>query len=191
MADGIIEPTGPAMIFLNSLAERNLPTNLVGAGGAAILQNTATDIRIEAWKQVPRKYLPPTSEQQATSKWDALKARLHQDQANSMFVKWALRFLTEQEQRFGKTTGIGAWALAFGHAFIGLSSQQNWEERFLMDGEPLLFNYDKSTVKVNNFGIKDDPPVLLFGDLTHYVMKKYEIVDIAFEHYSSTVVGAP
>jgi hypothetical protein len=191
MADGIIEPTGPAMIFLNNLAERHLPLNLVGAGGAAILQNTATDIRIESWKQTPQKYRGPTPDQQQTSKWDALKARLHQDQRKSMFVKWALRFLSEQEQRYGKTTGIGAWARAFGHAFIGVPSRQSWDERFLMDGEPLLFDGDTSTVKVNNYGIKDDPPVLLFGDLTHYVMKKYEIVDVAYEHFSSQAVGGP
>jgi len=179
MVDGIIEPGGPAMVFLNSLAERHLPLNLVGPGGNAMLINTATDIRIEAWQQVPRKYRGPTEEEKQVTKWDDLKTRLNHDRAKSMFVKWALRFLNEEEKKFGKKGGIGAWARAFGHAFVEMPGKPGWDERFLMDGDPLVFDGDHNTVKVNNFGIKDDPPVLLFGDLTYYIMKKSEIVEIA------------
>jgi hypothetical protein len=191
MADGIIEPGGPAMIFLNALASPRLPLNLVGYDANAMLQNTATDIRIEAWKQVPQKYRKNTEEKKETDKWDALKTQLRRDRGKSMFTKLALTFLEEQERLYGKTTGIGAWARVFGHAFVGLPGQQGWDERFLMDGEPIVFTGDRRIVKINNFGIKDDPPVLLFGNLTYYIMKKYEIVDVATDYMSTQKVGSP
>lgn len=191
MVDGKIEPTGPAMVFLNALAERHFPANLTGPGGAAILENTASDVRIEAWKQVPKKYLPPSREKQETTEWNAWKDRLRKDLGKSLFVKVALRFLSEQESLYGKTAGIGSWVRAFGHAYVGLPGKTDWDERYLMDGDALVFTGDRKIVKVNNYGIKDDPPVLLFGDFTHYVMKKYEIVEVAYEYFSATAISAP
>ena len=194
MADGIVEPNGPAIIFMNALAKAHLPLNLVGATAGAMLQNTASDIRIESWKQVPKKYLPPTPEEKQKHQWDELKAKLRHDRHKSLFTKTALRFLEEEENKFGKTSGIGCWCRAFGHAFIGEAGKNDWDERYLMDGDPLVFNGEKKVVKVNNYGIDFDPPVLIFGNLTHYIMKKYEIVDISADAVPTSFAiprGAP
>lgn len=55
-----------------------------------------------------------------------------------------------------------------------MPGSQGWDNRYMRDGDALVYYRDRKIVKVNNYGIMDSP-VLLFGDLTNYVMKKNKI----------------
>lgn len=190
-ADGIVEAGGMTLLFLNRAADLNLPVTTVDdAAQRTAINDRFLDMIIktnqeraathprEAQRRQQRK------RQAALAKWRAWKQRLRREAGKNLYVKLAIDHLNTIEQRLlpSSEPSIIGWALGFGHAYVGYDYQANWEEK-VMWGEMLATSYDQRTVLINTYGIKDQPPVILFANQTHYILKEDEVVELKQETY--------
>jgi hypothetical protein len=182
--DGIVEPSGVTLMYLNRLADLNMPVKQVDYKTvekmAEVGQNEIIKIYHEradanAPEYVHKQHMEKLS---AEHKWKAWKEQIRKDGAGSLSAKLAIGFLDDEEKRSkaSVTLPFFHWAYGFGEAFIGYDYTRDWS-REVMLGQTLLNAYDKRKLIVNTHGITRNPAVILFGNFTHYVMKKDEIVE--------------
>ena len=177
-ADGIVEPGGTTLLFLNRLAEQHFP--------ATIRKTTpqdydrALDVKIKAqqerWKAHPEelKRMQQRQSQEAMAKWHAWKSRLRKEGGNNPNVNAAIWFLDDLEKTFkGSEPSINGWAVGFGAAYVATGYGSNWEFKGMI-GEQLAWSFEKKNVRVTNLGLKKSFPVILFANQTHHIFKKVE-----------------
>lgn len=176
--DGIVEPSGTTLLFLNRLAEQHFPATAAKMTPQDI--DRAVDVRIKTqqdrWNDHPDEYrrMKQKESQAAMSKWHAWKARLRKEGAGNSNVNSAIWFLDDLEKRFaGSEPSINGWAVGFGAAYVASGYGSNWEFKAMI-GEQLSYSFEKKNVRVTNMGLKKSFPVILFANQTHHIFKGIE-----------------
>ena len=177
-ADGIVEPNGTTLLFLNRLAAQHLPATI--AKTTPQDYDRALDIKITAqqdrWNAHPDEYqrMKHKQSQEALKNWHAWKSRLRKEGAGNPNVNAAIWFLDDLEKTFKDSEpSINGWAVGFGTAYVASGYGSNWEFKAMI-GDQLAYSYEKKNVRVTNLGLKKSFPVILFRNQTHHIFKKVE-----------------
>jgi len=173
-ADGIVEPTGTTLLFLNRLADQHFPATTPQHNDRVL------DVRIQAqldrWKDHPEELsrLKKKQSEEAITKWHNWKNRLRRDGAGNPNVQSAIWFLDDIEKTFKDgEPSINGWAVGFGAAYVASGFGSSWEFKGMI-GEQLAYSFEKKNVRVTNLGLKNSFPVILFASQSHHIFKKIE-----------------
>lgn len=177
-ADGIVEPGGTTLLFLNRLADQHFPATTPNTADI----DRAVDVRIQAqkdrWNDHPEelKRMQQRQSQDALKTWHAWKDRLRHEGKGNSNVNAAIWFLDDLEKSSsdGKPS-INGWSVGFGAAYVASGYGSNWELKAMI-GEQLAYSYEKKNVRVTNLGVKNSFPVILFRNQTHHIFKKTELL---------------
>lgn len=183
--DGIVEPGGATLYYMNRLADLHMPVKSVDYKTMEKMAQVGQDEIIKIYGERAAanapEYVHKTHMEKvaAQNKWSAWKERIRKDGGGSLSSKLAIGFLDDEEKRSGANPDLPFfhWAYGFGEANIGYDYKGGWSKEIMLN-QVLLEAYDKRKVLVNTHGlITKFPAVIVFGNFTHYTMKKDEVVE--------------
>jgi len=182
--DGIVEPGGATLFYLNRLADLYMPVKQVDFKTqekmAEVVLDETLKIYHERADQKAPEYMRKLEQEKIANqrKWKAWKEKIFKDGGGGLSAKLAIGYLNDEEKRSQSNPDLPffPWAVGFGEAFIGYDYSTDWSREVMLN-ETLLDAYDKRKLLVNTHGITRNPAVILFANFTHYVMKKEEVVE--------------
>ncbi len=66
---------------------------------------------------------------------------------------------------------------------MGYNYNGDWNHTWML-GEMIATDYDDRKILINNVGLKGPAPVILFGNQTHYILGKSEVIELNRERLS-------
>jgi hypothetical protein len=183
--DGMVEPGGATMVYLNRLAALYGPvtdpmSKLTDEQVIGMYGDELQKVYRERMDQNAPEYLRKVQrdKEAAEKKWKTWKEKIMKDGKGSLNAKLAVDFLNDEQRKSNSSTTIAfyPWAVGFGEAFIGYDYQGGWQ-RSMMWRETVMEAYDKRKLLLNTHGMKGPAPIVLFANFTHYVMKLDEVAE--------------
>ena len=183
--DGIVEPGKATMTYLNRLAALYGPvtdpmSNLTDDQVMKMYDDELQKVFRERIASNAPEYTKKLHRDKlaAELKWKTWKNKILKDGNNSLYAKLAVDHLNDLQRKSnsGTTIAFFPWAMGFGAAYIGYDYNGGWRYS-MMWSETLLEAYDNRKLLVNTHGTKEPPPVILFANFTHYVMKPNEVAE--------------
>ena len=191
--DGIVEPGGATLVYMNRLADLHMPLTKVDLKTQDKMAEVVLDEKLKVYHERADANAPEYARKQerehnnAVNKWTAWKQRIRRDTHGSLAGNLAIQFLNDEEKRNNANPDLPFfdWAYGFGEAFIGYDYTGGWSREFMLN-KSLLAAYDKRKLLVNTHGLthpKENPvaakypAVILFGNFTHFVVEKDKVVE--------------
>jgi hypothetical protein len=183
-ADGIVEPGGATLVYMNRLADLHMPIKQVDYATTAKMAEVGLDEKLKVYQERADAKAPEYVNKVAMqhrddqNKWKIWKDGIRRDGHGNIAAKLAIQYLDEEEKRSNSNSVVPffPWAVGFGEAFIGYDYSRNWSHEIMLNST-LLQAYDNRKLIVNTHGVSRMPAVIIFANYTYYVMKKDEVVE--------------
>jgi hypothetical protein len=183
--DGIVEPGGKTLHFLNKIADLHFPVKpITDLKKNQMMTEAFVDATIAGHRERMDMRAPEylrkleREKQAAQKKWSSWKERIRRDAGGGQFLNDAIEFLNAEEKRSkpDQSFAFVGTAIGFGGAYVGYDYKGGWELKPMFK-ETLGHSYDKRKLLVNTWGLKGHQAIILFSNFTHYVMKPNEVVE--------------
>jgi hypothetical protein len=188
--DGVVEPGGITMTYLNHVADAHLPPKKYLTDWTKISKANEMyqDARIDAVREridnnAPEYLRAKKQEKEADlKKWHAWKEAIRRDGHGNRNAQDAINYLNRIEQKGEVNTEVPflGEAIGFGGAWVRYGKTGDWSID-LMYEKVLLNSYDSRFLYMNTNGLDRSFPVILLSNMTHFVMKKNQTIEI-YQH---------